>query len=148
VEEFFGGLQKSWEQAMKSMEEVKKNIKRQFDKKRQNSQGLIIRDNIWLENKNIQLNRPLKKLDNKRYGPFRISKNIGSGVFQLELSEGWAIHNIFNKDLLIQCVEPKFKGQHEKLAPPLTIINEEEEYEVEEVRKHRKQGKETQYLVH
>jgi len=28
------------------------------------------------------------------------------------------------------------------------IINEEEEYEVEEVRKHRKHGRKTQYLVH
>jgi len=40
-------------------------------------------------------------------------------------------------------VEPKFKGQHKELAPPPTIINEEEEYKVEEVRKHRKQGRET-----
>ena len=29
-----------------------------------------------------------------------------------------------------------------------TIINKEEEYEVEEVRKHRKQGQEMQFLVH
>jgi len=43
---------------------------------------------MWLENKNIQLNQPSKKLDNKRYGPFRISEDIGSGAFQLELSEG------------------------------------------------------------
>jgi len=56
-------------------------------------------------------------LNNKRYGPFKISKNIGSGEFQLELPEGWAIHNIFNEDLLTQCMELKFKGQHEKLAP-------------------------------
>jgi len=35
-------------------------------------------------------------------------------------------------------VEPKFKEQHKKPAPLLTIINEEEEYEVEKVRKHRK----------
>jgi len=82
-------------------------------------------------------------LDNKRYGPFRISKNIGSEVFQLELPEGWIIYNIFNEDLLTQCVGPKFKGQHEEPAPPPTIINEEEEYEVEEVRKHRKRGRET-----
>jgi len=33
-------------------------------------------------------------------------------------------------------------------APPLAIINEEEEYKVEEVQKHRKQGRETQYLMH
>jgi len=35
-------------------------------------------------------------------------------------------------------VEPKFKGQHKELASPPTIINEEEEYKVEEVRKYRK----------
>jgi len=34
VEEFPSVLQKSWEQTMKSMEEVQKNMKRQFDKKR------------------------------------------------------------------------------------------------------------------
>jgi len=40
-------------------------------------------------------------------------------------------------------VEPKFKGQHEEPAPSPMIINEEEKYEVEEVRKHRKQEKRT-----
>jgi len=113
-------------------------MKRQFDKRRRNPQGLKIGDNMWLENRNIQLNQSSKKLDNKRYEPFRILKNIGSGTFQLELLEGWVIHNVFNKDLLTQCVEPKFKGQHEEPAPPPMIINEKEEYEVEEVRKHRK----------
>jgi len=87
-------------------------------------------------------------LDNKRYRPFRISKDISSEVFQLELPEGWAIHNVFNKDLLTRYVEPKFKGQHKDPTLPLTIINEKEEYEVEEVRKHRKHGRGTQYLVH
>jgi len=45
-------------------------------------------------------------------------------------------------------VEPKFKGQHEEPAPPPTIINEEKEYKVEEVRKYRKRGREMQYLIH
>ena len=130
------------------MKEVQKSMKKQFDKKRRNPQGLKVGDNVWLENKNIQLNRPSKKLDNKRYGPFRISKDIGSGAFQLELPEGWMIHNVFNEDLLIQCVELKFKRQHEELVSLPTIINEEEEYEVEEVRKYRKRGRGTQYLMH
>ena len=75
-------------------------------------------------------------------------KDIGLGAFQLELPEGWMIHNAFNEDLLTQCVEPKFKGQHKEPVPPPTIINEEEEYEVEEVRKHRKRGWGMQYLVY
>jgi len=150
LEEFLIGLQQSWEETTKLIEEAQKNMKRQFDKKRRNPQGLQVGDNVWLENKNIHLNQPLKKLDQKRYRPFRISKNIGLGVFQLELSEGWMIyiHNVFNEDLLTRCREPHYKGQHMELAPPPMIINEEEEYEVEEVQKHRKHGKGTQYLVH
>ena len=87
-------------------------------------------------------------MDNKRYGLFRITNNIGSRAFQLELPERWMIHNVFNKDLLTQCVEPKFQGQHKDPASPPMIINEEEEYEIEEVRKHQKRGKEVQYLVY
>jgi len=82
------------------MKEAQKNMKRQFDKKRQNPQRLKVGDNVWLENKNIQSNQFSKKLDNERYGLFRISKDIGSEAFQLELLEEWAIHNMFNKNLL------------------------------------------------
>jgi len=70
------------------MEEVQKNMKKQFDKKRRNSQELKVGDNVWLENKNIHSNRPSKKLDNKKYRPFKISKDIGLGAFELELLEG------------------------------------------------------------
>ena len=62
-------------------------MKKQFNKKRRNPQELKVGDNIWLENKNIHSNKPLKKLDQKRSGPFRISKDIGLGVFQLKLLE-------------------------------------------------------------
>ena len=56
VEEFLIGLQKSWKQVTKAMEEAQKSIKKQFDKKRRNPQGLKVGDNMWLENKNIHSN--------------------------------------------------------------------------------------------
>jgi len=58
------------------------------------------------------------------------------------------IHNVFNEDLLTRYRKPHFKGQHMKPALPSMIINEEEEYKVEEIWKHRKHGKGMQYLVH
>ena len=58
------------------------------------------------------------------------------------------IHNVFNEDLLTYCKEPQFQGHHMDSVLSPTIINKEEEYEVEEVRKHRKQGQEMQFLVH
>jgi len=55
---------------------AKETMKRQYDKKRWNPQGLKEGDNIWLEAKNIHSNRPLKKLDQKQYGLFKILKAI------------------------------------------------------------------------
>ena len=100
LEEFLIGLQRSWEEATKAMEGAQETIKKQFDKKRRNPQGLQEGENIWLEAKNIHLNRLSKKLDQKRYGPFKILKAIGQGAFQLKLPVGWMIHNMFNEDLL------------------------------------------------
>ena len=56
VEDFLIRLQKSWEQAIKAMEEMQKNMKKQFDKKRRNPQELKVGNNVWLENKNIHSN--------------------------------------------------------------------------------------------
>ena len=48
------------------MKEAQKNMKKQFDKKWRNPQGLKVGDNIWLENKNIHLNQLSKKLNQKK----------------------------------------------------------------------------------
>ena len=70
------------------MDMAKEAIKKQFDKKRKNPQELKVGDNIWLEAKNIHLKQSSKKLNQKRYGSFKISKDIGQGVFQIKLLEG------------------------------------------------------------
>ena len=94
------------------------------------------------------MNRPSKKLDQKRYGSFKVLKIIGQEGFQLKLPKGWMIHNVFNEDLLAQCKEPQYKGQHVDPAPLPDIINEKEEYKVKEIRKHWKKGQKAQYMVH
>ena len=82
------GLQRSWEEATKAMEEAQEIMKKQFDKKKRNPQELQEGENIWLKAKNIYSNRLSKKLDQKRYRPFKILKMIGQGAFQLKLPEG------------------------------------------------------------
>ena len=59
------------------MEMAKEAIKKQFNKKRQKSQELKQGGNMWLKAKNIQLKQLLKKLHQKRYGHFEITKDIG-----------------------------------------------------------------------
>ena len=136
LEEFLIGLQKSWKEATKAMDMAKETMKRQFNKKRQNPQELKKGDDVLLKAKSIYLNRPSKKLDQKRYGPFKVLKMIGQGAFQLKLLERWMIYNMFNEDLLAQCKKSQYKSQHVELAPLSDIINKKKEYEVEEIRKH------------
>ena len=118
------------------MDMAKETMKRQFNKKRQNPQELKKGDDVLLKAKSIYLNRPSKKLDQKRYGPFKVLKMIGQGAFQLKLLERWMIYNMFNEDLLAQCKKSQYKSQHVELAPLSDIINKKKEYEVEEIRKH------------
>jgi len=81
LETFIEELQRSWEIIKTLIEKAKKAIKKQFDKKRQTFQRLKQRDNMWLETNNIQLKQPPKKLDQKRYRLFEITKNIEQEVF-------------------------------------------------------------------
>ena len=103
---------------------------------------------MWLEAKNIHTEQGSAKLDNKRYGPFEVTRTIGHRAYELKLPTTWMIHNVFNENLLTQWREPKFQKQKNTTPPPPEIINKKEEYEIEAIRKHRKQGNSIQYLVH
>ena len=136
------------EEAKTAMEKTKETMKRQYDKKTHWSQDLKIGEQVWLEARNIQTNWLSKKLDHKRYGPFTIKEKIRQGAYKLELPEGWAIHNVFNEDLLTRCKKVEFASQHKDPASSPDIVNEEEEYEVEEIREHCKKGRGIQFLIY
>jgi len=63
LNDFLKGLQKSWEKAKISMDIVKEVMKKQFNKKKRNLQGLKEGENMWLEAKNTHSNKPSKKLN-------------------------------------------------------------------------------------
>ncbi|KAF7763757.1 hypothetical protein Agabi119p4_8294 [Agaricus bisporus var. burnettii] len=93
-------------------------------------------DKVWLEATNIHSNRPTRKLDHKRYGPFDVLKQVGDRSYKLKLPDSWTIHDVFHTSLLTKVRDPEFDSQNKPIPPPPDIINEEEEYEVEEIRGH------------
>jgi hypothetical protein len=105
-------------------------------------------DSVWLEATNIHSNQPLRKLDNKRYGPFEIEEKVGDQAYRLKLPETWAIHNVFHLTLLTRAHAAEFDSQKKPTPPLPDIIEEEEEYEIEEICGQRRKRRGTQYLVH
>jgi hypothetical protein len=107
-------------------------------------------DQVYLEATNLRTDRPTKKLDDKRFGPFKIKRKVGRAAYELHLPAGWpAVHPVFNESLLTPYRAPSFKSQ-QKPPPPPPILDEQEqvEYEAEVIRDSRRRRGNLQYLVH
>ena len=105
-------------------------------------------DWVWLEAKHLALLYASAKLAPKHHRPFKITKEVLPVAYQLKLPRAWTIHDIFHSSLLMpykETQEHRAQFQH----PPPELIDNEEEYEVEEIINHRYHGKQCQlqYLI-
>jgi len=107
------------------------------------------RDQVWLEGKNLRLPYQATKLAPKRYGPFKIIKEISPVAYQLALPLTWKIHNTFHASLLSPYRETTAYGPNFSQPPP-DLINDKEQYEVEQICNHQYFGRNRtlQYLIH
>ncbi len=103
---------------------------------------------VWLEGTHLCLPYQATKLAPKRYGPFKITKEISPVAYQLCLPTAWNIHNVFYASLLSPYRETNAHGPNYSRPPP-DLIKGEEEYEVERIINHRRTGRARtlQYLV-
>ena len=103
---------------------------------------------VWLEGSNLALPYQTRKLAPKRHGPFTITKQISPVTYKLQLPPAWTIHDIFHASLLTPYWVMEQKRTN-YLRPPLELVDGEEEFEVENVLRHRYFGKRRnlQYLI-
>lgn len=103
-------------------------------------------DRVWLSTKNIRTARPSKKLDHKQIGPYKIIKKIGSASYELELPSSMKIHSVFHSSLLRLVDENPMPNQIPEPPPPV-IVENENEWEVEEILDSRLFYRRLQYRV-
>jgi hypothetical protein len=103
---------------------------------------------VWLEVTHLKICHQKTKLKPKRYGPFKIIKEISPVAYQLKLPMAWRIHDVFHALLLSPYRETTAHSPNFS-QPPLELIDGEEEYQVEHIMGHQNmgQGKKLQYLV-
>ena len=93
--------------------------------------------------------RPSRKLDHKNHGPFQVEKVISPLTVRLTLPWKWKIHNVFHVSLL----EPYRFSEHWASPDPSKVLREandieqNEEYDVDEVLGSTKKGRRILYLV-
>jgi hypothetical protein len=105
-------------------------------------------DQVWLEGTNIKTTHPTAKLAPKRHGPFTIKEAISAVTYRLNLPSSWKIWNAFHASLLTPYRETDSHGPNYERPPP-DLIEDEEEYEVDQILDSRKHGRGSalQYLV-
>jgi transposase InsO family protein len=119
-------MQEVWDEVKASME---------YHQKAENDlrQEFKVGDKVWLVTTNIQTKRPMKKLDNKKIGPFTISEKISSHAYRLDLPKTMRIHNVFHINLLSASKEDSDFHRRQVRPPPVITEEGEEEYKVEKI---------------
>jgi hypothetical protein len=96
-------------------------------------------EQVWLEATHLKIRHQKTKLKPKRYGPFKIIKEISPVAYQLRLPMAWGIHNVFHASLLLPYHEMTAHGPNFSQPPP-KLIEGEEEYQVEHIMGHWRTG--------
>lgn len=101
-------------------------------------------DLVGLSTKNLRL-KGSRKLAPRFIGPFRVLQTIGNQAYRLSLPQQYdRIHNVFHVSLLEPWRKP---SREDDESLPMPELEDEDEYEVEEVRDEKLIEGETHFLV-
>jgi len=135
-------------EAEAALRKAASDMKRAHDRRRSPSKDYKIGNRVWLEATHIKSDRPTKKLDDKRYGPFVILSKHGESTYKLQLPMTWkSVYPIFNECVLTPYSPPQFPSQVRPPPPPPDLVAGVEEQEIEEVLDSRLRRGRLEYLV-
>ena len=112
------------------------------NKKRSEGPDFKEREMVYLRRKNIKTKRPSLKLDQTKFGPYRITKRVHDTVYELQLPNNMRIHNRFHKSLLEKAPQNAKPGPVE-----LDEETQEPKYEIEAILDCKHISKKKHFLI-
>ncbi len=120
--------------------------KRYYDQRRKETKEYKVGDQVMLETTNLNIQRPSKKLAPRRLGPFPIEAKISSHAYRLTLPPTMNVHKVFHTTLLTPFKEDTIPGR-KQTPPEPEVIDDELEYEVEQIVDSKWDRKQFYYIV-
>ena len=149
TQDFVEHMKRTQDEARVALEHAAADMKRFHDRHARDRREYQPGDLVLLEATNIRTDRPSRKLDDKRYGPFRVLAKVGTAAYKLKLDRSWkGIHPVFNECLLWPYTPGVFASQRRPPPPPPDLVNGAKEQEVEAILDSRERRGHIEYLVH
>lgn len=127
------------EQLQRDIEFYGEKMKKHYDLGRQEAPAFREGEKVFLLRRNIKTKRPSEKLEHRKLGPFKIESQVSPVNYRLTLPKTMKVYPVFHVALL----EKAPQNAKEKK----TEVEEEQEYEVEEILNRRRSEGRTEYLV-
>jgi hypothetical protein len=148
VEDFVKKMLSARKEAEAALHKAAEDMARYYDQSRSEAITYKVGDKVWLDGKDIKTNRPSKKLEDKRYGPYKITEIIGPNAYKLKLPASMKrLHPVFNAVKLRPYEEDTISGRQPPLPPPPVIISNQPEWEVEHIKDSKLVGNKLHFLV-
>ena len=140
-------MQSARKEAEAALHRAADDMARFYDQNRGEAVSYQVGDKVWLDGKDIKSDRPSKKLDDKRYGPFKIIKIIGPNSYKLQLPPSMKVHPVFNTIKLRPYAQDTISGRKPPPRPAPVIKGDKPEWEVEYIKDSRIFRGKLQFLV-
>ncbi|CAI7858988.1 unnamed protein product [Closterium sp. NIES-54] len=135
--DFVTTMQQLWDRTHKRLQDIQSSQKHLADR-HQRDHTIAVGDHVLLDTCNLNLGHLPSKLRPRFCGPFLVEERVTPVTFCLRLPASWKIHNAFHVQLLKPYQDPnKLYTGRQPPPPPLVLVNDELEYEVESVIAHR-----------
>ena len=115
-----------------SLEKAAEDMKKFYDKHRGKTPEFEIGQKVLLDNADLSIDRPSRKLAERRSGPFKVLAKVGTHAYHLELPSSWkSVHPVFHVSKLNPYHEDPEQLNHPQ--PPPDIVEGKPEWEVEAI---------------
>jgi len=143
---FVKNMEEARKEAESALKKAADDMAKFYDRHRGIPTKYKVGDMVWLDGKDLKTDRPSKKLDDKRYGSYKITKVVGSNAYELKLPTSMKIHPLFNVVKLMP-YHPDTVGRKPPSRPPPVIKGENPGWEVEYIKDTRLFRNKLQYLI-
>jgi hypothetical protein len=107
-------------------------MKKFYDRHRNKTPEFNVGDKVLLDNSDLALNRPSRKLSERYSGPFEVIEKVGTHAYRLKLPLYWKnVHSVWNVSKIFPYHEDPLHPNHPR--PPPDIVEGEPEWEVEKI---------------